>query len=183
MPDDRFGSPELTGRWVGFYRHRSADTRAFPITAEIHQDGKRITGEMYDQITDREDLLEQLIELHQDKIDAWNQRRLDQVIEQFGSGIIMVNSHLPETSDIDGTIAGNVVRFTKCYRGSHTISWTVRGEPIRSVTREEHKVCYAGHLDRERNCITGEWVIRFRGFLGQFLPPIARGPFELYGTP
>jgi hypothetical protein len=180
MVNEGFGHFEMTGRWVGFYRHRFEQLGAFPITAELQQDGNRITGEMYDQITDRSEFLETMVEIVREEISPVRRIQLEKVIQRFGSGTVEVESRLPETSDIDGKVDGHLVTFTKAYRGSMEIHWKAHGKPLGSVTRENHKVHYAGQLDLEKGCIVGEWIIRRRGWLGRFLPPEARGGFELY---
>lgn len=180
MADEGFESFDLTGRWVGFYRYRSAQAGAYPITAELHQEGRRVRGEMYDQITSRENTLERAVELFSEDISPEHKRRVEAVVAQFGEGAVTVNSRLPETSDIDGRVAGNAVRFAKVYRGDHTTTWTVNGNETRTLTRERHTVHYAGRLDRERKCIVGQWLIRIPGWIGWVLPPTASGTFELY---
>jgi hypothetical protein len=180
MADDGLGPVELDGRWVGFYRHRWEELGAFPITAEIRQDGDRIAGEMYDQITDRSNFLEELLEVTRADISPSNRSRLERVISQFGTEAVVVNSRLPDTADLDGTIAGNRVEFTKSYRGSFTYNWVVGQQEIVSGERHGHKVYYSGHLDPEKGLIAGEWTIRRPGLLGRLLPPRDWGTFELY---
>lgn len=180
MTDDGLGSVAMTGRWVGFYRHRSEYLGAFPITAEIRQDGNRITGEMYDQITDRSNFLEELLEFRREDISPLSQLKMEEMIRQHGTGTVVVSSRLPDTSDIDGKISGDLVEFTKVYRGSMGFNWSVSGKEIASVERKRHKVHYSGHIDREKGFIAGEWTIRRPGLLSRFLPPTARGTFELY---
>lgn len=180
MADDGLGMIDMTGRWVGFYRQRWEQLGTFPITAEIRQEGNRVTGEMYDQITDRSELLDTLVEAHRADIPLGKRLRLEAIIRRFGSGSIVVDSRLPETSDIEGTVGGDLVTFTKSYRGAVEFHWSVEGKEVGTVAREEHKVHYSGRLDREHMCLTGEWVIRRRGWLGRFLPPEGRGTFELY---
>ena len=92
----------------------------------------------------------------------------------------MVSTHLPDTSDIDGKITGSFVKFTKTYRGSYEVDWKIRDRVVASAKRPRHKVHYSGHLDPEKMVIAGEWVIRRRGLLSWFLPPLNRGSFELY---
>ena len=54
---------DLTGRWVGFYRHRWEELGTYPIVADLNQNGTKITGEMYDQITERSDYLDEYVDL------------------------------------------------------------------------------------------------------------------------
>jgi hypothetical protein len=180
MADDWLDAVNLTGRWVGFYRYRSVELGTFPITAQIRQEGNRITGEMYDQITERSESLERQLEMMGDDISPGLKARLQQQIAQLGTGEIVVNSRLPDTSDIEGTVAGGLLRFTKSYRGSHTYYWSVGGRIVGAGERPHHKVYYSGRYDGEGRSIAGEWRIRMRGLLGRFLPPSARGAFELY---
>ncbi len=180
MTDDGLEPVEVTGRWVGFYRFRSEHLGVFPIVADLRQTGDRITGEMYDQITDVSDLLEKLVEAFQEDITQGRKRNLGKVIEHFGKESVVVTTRLPDTSDLDGRIIGSVVEFMKTYRGPMETDWIVKGEEIASSERRRHKVQYSGHLDQERMCIEGEWIIRQTGLLGRFLPPEARGSFELY---
>jgi hypothetical protein len=180
MTDDGLEPAEVTGRWVGFYRYRSEQLGVFPIVAQINQSGDRITGEMYDQITDISDSLERILEAHQEDMTQGRRRKLERVIKQFGTDSVVVASRLPDTSDLEGRITGSLVEFTKTYRGSNDVTWIVKGKEIAGLQRRRHRVYYSGHLDRESKCISGEWSIRLRGLLGRFLPPLSRGGFELY---
>jgi hypothetical protein len=180
MADHWLDAVNLTGRWVGFYRYRSAELGMFPITAQIRQEGNRISGEMYDQITERSESLLHQLDLMGDDISPGRRARLQRIMEQLGTGEIVVNSRLPDTSDLDGTLAGGLLRFTKSYRGSHTYNWSVGGRIVGAGERPQHKVYYSGRYDEEGRSIAGEWRIRKRGLLGRFLPPSARGAFELY---
>lgn len=180
MTDDGLGPINVTGRWVGFYRHRWEQLGTFPITAEIRQQGERITGEMYDQITDRSEVLDRLIEVCREGISDWHRRRLEAIVKRLGTEAVVVSSRLPETSDVEGTVNGDFVQFVKCYRGSVEMKLTADGVDVGSVERRGHKVHYSGNLDRELGCIVGRWVIRWRGLLGRLLPPKGWGTFELY---
>ena len=180
MADDGLGPIDVTGRWLGFYRYRSEQMGAFPITADIRQEGSRISGEMYDQITDQSEFLDTLIETRREDVSRLGRLNLEAMIRRFGDREIVVNSRLPDTSDLEGTITGDRVEFTKAYRGLYEVKWSIGGTEIGSREFEGHKVHYSGLLDREKRFIAGEWVIRWRGLLGPFLPPRARGTFELY---
>jgi hypothetical protein len=183
MMHDGLEPVDVTGRWVGFYSYRSDHLGLFPIVAEIRQTGYRITGEMYDQITDVSELLDRLVEGFRKDLTEARRRRLEKVIEQFGKETVAVTTRLPDTSDLDGRITRNVVQFTKTYRGSTDWTWSAKGKEIAAVKWRRHKVQYSGHLYRDSMCIEGEWIIKHRGLLGRFLPPQARGSFELYRKP
>jgi hypothetical protein len=180
MTEDQLGPIEMTGRWVGFYRYRSEQAGTHPIIAEVCQDGDRITGEMYDQITERSDLLDSYLETFREDVSHRVRTAHERVIEQLGTRDVVVSTHLPDTSDIDGKITGSFVKFTKTYRGSYEVNWKIRDRVVASAERPRHKVHYSGHLDPEKMVIAGEWVIRRRGLLGWLLPPLNRGSFELY---
>jgi hypothetical protein len=180
MDDDGLGSVDVTGRWVGFDRYRSEQMGTYPLTADLRQDGDRIAGEMYDQFTERSEFLDKLLDASREDMSPWNRWRLEEAIRQFGPETVVVKSRLPDTSDLEGRVAGDRVEFTKTYRGSLEVHWAVDGEEIGSGQVRGHKVFYSGHLDREGGSIAGEWIIRRRGLLGRFLPPSGRGTFELY---
>jgi hypothetical protein len=175
MTDDGFGPIEMTGRWVGFYRHRWEQLGTFPIIADLCQNGDKITGEMYDQITHRSDYLE-------DYAAILGAHSLQDVIRQFGTETVR-NSRLPDTSEIQGKITGSQVQFIKTYRGALEITLTVGEKEVDTFRRDRHQVHYSGDFDRDRMCIVGSWVISQWGLLGRFMPPQARGSFELYRKP
>ena len=179
MTDDGLEPVEVTGRWVGFYRHRWEQLGTYPIIAVLCQNGDKITGEMYDQITNRSQYLDDFVEVIGKDIAYESRRRFEQVIGRFGTETVR-NSRLPDTSDIQGKITGSHVQFTKTYRGALEITLTVGEEQVGSFRRDGHQVHYSGHLDRDRMFIAGGWIIRQRGLLGRFLPPQGRGSFELY---
>jgi len=183
MADEGLGQVELTGRWVGFYRYRSEQLGVFPIVAEIRQTGDTITGEMHDQITDVSNFLDRFVEAFQHDMVQWRRRSLERMIEQFGKEAVVVTARLPDTSDLDGRISGTAVEFTKTYRGSNDVNWTVKGKEVAAIQRRRHQVDYSCQLDRETMCMSGEWTIRLRGLLGWFLSPESRGSFELYRKP
>jgi hypothetical protein len=134
---------------------------------------------MYDQITDQSDYLDSFLAICGRDIPYEARQGFEAMIRLFGTETVG-SSHLPETSDIQGKIAGTRVEFTKTYRGAAEVTWTVREQEVSSFRREGHKVQYLGHLDLEPMCIAGRWVIRSRGFLGWILPPQSWGRFELY---
>jgi hypothetical protein len=179
MNVDGLAPVEVTGRWVGFYRHRWEQLGTYPIVADLRQAGGKIMGEMYDQITDRSDYLDDYVEVIGEDIAYETRRRFEQVIRRFGTETVR-NSRLPDTSDIQGKITGSQVQFTKSYRGAMEITWPVDEKTVASARRDGHKVQYSGYLDRDRMCITGRWVIKQRGLFGWALPPAAWGSFELY---
>jgi hypothetical protein len=179
MSDDRFEPVDLTGRWVGFYRHRCEQLGSYPIVAELHHTGDRITGEMYDQITGRSDYVDDFYAVIRQDISHQAGLAMEMMIKRFGQDAVR-HSRLPDVTDIYGNITGRRLKFTKAYRGAYEVKWTVQEHEVLSVRRNGHKVEYSGDLDWERMCVVGEWVIRHRGLFGWVLPPEASGRFELY---
>ena len=182
MTDDGLEPVDVTGRWVGFYRHRCEELGTYPIVAEIQQFGNKITGEMYDQFTERSDNFAEFVEVIGKDIAYETIRKMHQMIWQAGTETVR-KSRLPDRSDIQGNVTGSHVQFTKTYRGAMKVTWTVEENLVASVRRDGHQVQYYGDFDRDRMCIVGTWVIKQRGLLGWVLPPEARGSFELYRKP
>ena len=80
MTDDGLEPVEVTGRWVGFYRHRWEQLGTYPIIAVLCQNGDKLTGEMYDQITNRSQYLDDFVEVIGKDIAYESRRRFEQVI-------------------------------------------------------------------------------------------------------
>ena len=177
MTDDGFESFDVTGRWVGF-SHRWENPRRYPIIADLRQTGDNIRGEMYDQMRGRSDYFGNSVVILGEQIPIDSRRKLEQVIRRFSTEAVP-NSRLPVISEIQGTITGSQVRFTKTYRGLET-RWTVGEKQVGTFRRDGHKIQYSGDFDRDRECIVGTWVITQRAQLGRFQPQQARGSFELY---
>jgi hypothetical protein len=180
MADDEFELVDVTGRWTGFYRYIFEGMPPFPIVAEIIQTGSQLSGEMYDQITDTSDTLERYLETRRAEIPVTLAWRVEETIRQLGNKTMVVSTRLPDTSDIEGTIHGDQVEFTKFYRGTVRYQSTIDGElfKVREVTG--HRVHYSGRLDGEAGHIAGRWIIRWRGLFSRLLPPKGWGSFELY---
>jgi hypothetical protein len=184
MADDGLEPVDVTGRWVGFYRYRAEELGNFPIVAEIVQSGRGISGEMYDQITDRSDTLERFLETRGPELSLMQRQRLHGIVDRLGTSSIIVSTTLPDTSDIEGKIHGDEVRFAKTYRGACVYSSTIAGYD-RATTRVErvvngHKVHYAGNLDRQQRVISGRWIIWKKGIISRMLRLKEWGTFELY---
>jgi hypothetical protein len=118
MTDDGLEPVDVTGRWIGYYRYPSEEMGTFPIVAEIHQEGTRISGEMYDQITDHSDTLERILEIRRDEIRLVERAWLQAIVNHLGARSMIVTTRLPDTSDIRGKIQGDALQFTKVYRGT-----------------------------------------------------------------
>ena len=63
---------------------------------------------MYDQITERSDYLDSLLEVCGDEIAIGVKHSLTTMIRQFGTETVRID-RLPDTSDIKGKITGNHV--------------------------------------------------------------------------
>ncbi len=180
MADEGLGQVEVTGWWVGYYRYSFDDLAVFPIIARISQSGDRVTGEMYDYYPNGSDYLKRFLEGNYETITQGTIRSLERVIKRFGTETFVVAAELTDTSDLEGRFTGSLVEFTKAYRGSIDLNWIVKGKKVAALQRRRDRVYYSGQLDRESMCIRGEWLIRIRGQLGRFLPPLSRGNFELH---
>jgi hypothetical protein len=180
MADEAFGSTDMTGRWTGFYRYRSEALGVWPIVAEIRQEGSRVFGEMYDQVTDYSESLENILETRRDQLSVLQRWKIEQTLTLIGARSMVVSFRLPDTSDIEGTVRGVQVKFTKRYRGTVVHKSTVEGKDVGLREKTDHRVKYSGQLDPVQWMISGRWLIGRRGMFGWLLPPSGWGTFELY---
>ncbi len=101
MSDEGHEPVEVAGRWVGFYRHRWEQLGTYPIIADLCQTINKITGEMYDQVTDRSDYLDSLLEVYGNEVAIEVKHSLTTMIRQFGTETVL-EYRPPDTSDIRG---------------------------------------------------------------------------------
>ena len=83
MIDDGLELVEVTGRWVGFYRHRWEQLGTYPIIADLFQTGDKITGEMFDDF----------VEVIGKDIANETRRRLQQMVRRFGTETVWCFLH------------------------------------------------------------------------------------------
>ena len=162
----------LTGEWEGYYT-QSGRKRA--IRATVVQDGDRISGTMRDAETDFDRSLFDaareagLAPGTDEMIDA----SLRRLFPAVGRGPIRAKSRLPADSQLEGSVDGDRVTFTKTYQGQHFIGYQVGDQEIGSA-KEGHSVEYWGRISEDGGRIEGRWTIYAtdspRGFLdGAFL--------------
>jgi hypothetical protein len=180
MAEDDFQDSAVTGRWTGFYRLPITRTDSFPLVAEIRQSGGRISGEMYDQVTDHSDDFRKVLAARGREIPLGLRLQINLLVLLNGSRSVGYRIRLPDTSDLQGTVRGERVKFTKVYRGTSLSETLVDGEVLSGQEKTGHRVHYSGHQDLVQGCITGRWSIRMRGIFGLILPPVVGGSFELY---
>src|SRR4051794_38523343 len=153
MPDAR----NVTGRWRGSYLQHD---RPHPITAELVQEGERLTGSMRDDDTDRASgLFEYSSEVGlapgaDEQIDA----KLRELFPDVRSGPIRFVTHLPPESSLEGRVRGANVTFLKVYRGAHFGGFEV-GDHLVGHRIEGHAVHYGGVLSPDGREIEGRWWI------------------------
>ena len=183
MTDEVFESTNLAGRWTGFYRLPITRIDCFPLVADIRQAGSRISGEMYDQITEYSDDFRKVLEARGNDMPLRHRLEIKLVLLLYGSRSVGFKVQLPETSDLRGTVRHDRVKFTKLYRGTMFSETIVDGDTVGGREKTGHQVHYSGRYNLEQGLIAGRWSIRVRGILGLLLPPVGSGTFELYKKP
>jgi hypothetical protein len=147
----------LTGRWVGHYDQRG---KAYPVTADLVQDGAKLAGSMRDGQPDRDcSLFEATVEAGlppgaDEQIDA----NLRALIPDAPAAAIRSLSHLPPDSEIVGHCEGRNVSFVKSYRGTSFSGFRV-GDKILGMEAEGHSVQYQGQLSSDGLQLEGRWWI------------------------
>ena len=147
----------LTGDWEGYYTQSGAK---HPIRATLVQEGDRITGSMVDGDTVFDRSLFDAARAaglppgSDEMIDASLRRSHPEV----GRRPIRAKSRLPADSQLEGSVHGDRITFTKTYQGQHFIGYQVGDREIGS-TREGHTVEYWGRLSEDGRRIEGRWTI------------------------
>jgi hypothetical protein len=150
-------SIELTGRWVGHYLQRG---RKYPITAELVQDGQRLSGSMHDGQPDREcSTFEVACEGGLPPgADEQIEAQLRALIPDARGGPIRYVSHLPAAAVLEGACRGQTVSFLKSYQGTSFGGFKV-GDKLVGMQNDDHAVHYEGQLSSDGLVIEGRWWI------------------------
>jgi hypothetical protein len=147
----------LTGQWVGEYVQHD---RPYPITADLVQDGERLTGSMCDGHPDRDTSVYEMASQaglppgEDEQIVA----RLRELVPDAAGGPVRYVSHLPAESLLDGRVDGPTVSFRKTYQGLSFGGFRV-GDKFVGHERASHAVQYQGQLSPDRAEIHGRWWI------------------------
>jgi hypothetical protein len=158
-------SPDLSGRWVGFYTQRGHE---WPMSAEWSQDGDRLVGTMNDAETAFEASVAEVA------LDAGLAPGADEsIVAQVRAmaptvEVLPVRAELiiPAESEVKGEVAGGAVRFRKRYRGPFFAGYRL-GDVLRvGITGQDQEVDFGGRLSPDGDRIEGRWR----------LPAAARNP-------
>ena len=146
---------DLSGDWEGFYTQH--DHRR-PITAELAQEGNRLSGTMADSCTDFEMSITELA-MEEGLPPGADEQIVGSIREQFPEaplGPVVAEIHLPESSIIEGDVEDQSVRFIKTYQGEHEAGYRIGGMRMRWNT-DTHQVQYQGRLSPNGQEIEGYW--------------------------
>ena len=148
---------DVTGRWVGHYFQKD---RPYPITADLVQEGERLTGRMRDGQPDREDtLFEMAVELGLPPgADEQIEVRLRQEVPELAAGPVRYISHLPGDSVLEGHCRGDQVAFVKTYQGTSVHGFRV-GDRVVGHESPGHAVRYEGRVSADGRDLEGRWWI------------------------
>jgi len=148
---------DLTGTWSGYYEQR--DTR-HPLTAELTQQGERLSGVMRDTDVHQErSLFEAAMEAGLPPgADEQIAGRLRDLISGAHNARIRYETELPRDSVLEGTVYGQTASFIKSYQGVHFSGYRVGDHRIGQTT-ENHAVHYSGQLSAYGTLIQGQWWI------------------------
>jgi hypothetical protein len=147
----------LTGRWTGYYVERGEE---YPITADLLEDGGRLSGFMYDGRTDRD------LSVFQATAEAGLPPGADEQIEaklrgmvpDAPAGPIRYVTHLPPNSTLQGRRTGQTVCLVKTYQGTTFGGYRV-GDHLVGIRKAGHDVHYEGQCSPDGQVIEGRWRI------------------------
>jgi hypothetical protein len=164
----------LSGRWAGHYFQGGKE---YPITADILDEGGRLSGFMYDGQPDRDYSLFQaaaeagLPPGADEQIEA----RLREMVPDTSGAPIRYVSHLPTNSTLRGRRTGQAVAFVKSYQGTSFSGYQV-GDRLVGARVEGHEVHYEGQHSPDGMALEGRWRIDPNPASGS---PGAEGLFRL----
>ena len=147
----------LTGRWTGHYIHWGDE---HPITADLFQEGKNLSGSMVDGQCDKEYSLFQVAAEAglppgaDEEIEAAIRR----IVPDATADPVRYVSHLPNQSILKGACKGRTVYFLKTYQGKAFSGHRI-GDRFLGMEKEGHKVHYEGQLSPDDCEIDGRWWI------------------------
>jgi hypothetical protein len=149
---------ELSGRWEGFYTQYNQER---PITAELTQEGDRLSGTMADGCTDIAMSISELA-MEQGLPPGADEQLVESIRETFPSappGPIVTESHLPPDSIIEGDVHGQSVQFLKTYQGQHSAGLRIGETRMPLQIASQHQVQYHGQVSPDGQEIEGRWSI------------------------
>jgi hypothetical protein len=147
----------VTGRWFGHYLQH--DVKHL-LTADLVQDGVRLTGTMRDHET----------EFDRSVFDAMADAGLppgadEQIIAQLRQAVpgaanrpVRYVSHLPPESTLEGLLQGQTVYWLKTYQGTEFGGYRVGDEHV-GVEVTNPQVHYRGEVSADGTVIEGTWWI------------------------
>jgi hypothetical protein len=149
--------PNLSGSWQGHYRQFG---RKFPIGAELRQDGTRLTGNMWDEVTRvSHSLADELETLEGSRL---GRDTIGMVLAApfagAGASDVRSDTELPRDSSLEGEVQGRVVSFVKTYLGPQHKTVQHGALQVAEVTRSS--ILYAGEVDAGGRIIAGTWTVR-----------------------
>lgn len=146
---------DLSGHWEGYFTQHGRD---WPILAELVQDGEHLAGIMNDQ--------EQVFETSVAELameEGLPPGADEQIIERVRALVpdaerlpIRAEVLVPSRADVAGEVAGDLVRFTKTYRGLFFAGYRV-GHVRVGVGGEDQEVQYRGRISPDGRRIEGRW--------------------------
>jgi hypothetical protein len=152
MPD-----ADIDGLWTGYYLDRN---EKHGLVARFAQSGEELRGAMVDDVLRFEYPLDECARMNgwsEDDLEAQRADVYSWAPDAAGEPITFV-VRLPEQSEIDGRVRGQVVRFRKTYLGVAWQGWRV-GSYKFGDEYEPDPVEYDGTLSDDGTQIGGRWRI------------------------
>lgn len=149
---------DVTGKWEGFYLQND---RKAPISAEFVQSAERIAGWMADGEPEYDMSLSQAAATAglPPGEDELIERNLRNSFPEFGTEPIRWVVKLPESSIVQGRIAGERIEFLKKYRGKHSAGYQAGRHFVLCFETEAHAVNYSGRISGDGGLVDGNWWI------------------------
>jgi len=148
---------DLSGHWTGYYTQH--DHRR-PISADLSQDGDRLSGLMNDACTAFESSISELV-MEEGLPPGTDEQLVEHLRSAFPDappGPVRAEVRLPSTSVLEGEVNGRSVQFLKTYQGQHFKGFRI-GDTRLGQLGTEQEVIYRGRVSADGSEIEGRWQI------------------------
>lgn len=172
---------EIDGDWIGHFNDPRVGCpkggHDFGIRARFSVKNGKLTGTMTDLEPAKAVPCKELYEAQSPRMSSQESSVCKDRLERYPD--LVVETILPETSILSGSVDDRRVHFEKHYSEGQRFVWRSGTTIVDTQELPRHKVVYEGVYDPGAEAIRGTWCVPKRGLAGLTGGIVAQGDFEL----